>query len=79
LITAVIQLPGENDGFFCEISLNESLPWGFDLIEHFKDKWNWDSMACNDVSLPMARCGTIILNSLGPHLDDFGRVQQIDY
>ncbi len=26
-ITAVIQLPGQNDGFFCEISLNESLPW----------------------------------------------------
>lgn len=71
LIAAVIQLPGDNDDFFCELSYNESLPWGFDLIEHFKDKWHWETMACNDVVVTNGTLRNYYFKQLGPHLDGF--------
>jgi hypothetical protein len=71
LITAVIQQSVDNDDFFYGLSSNESLPWEFDLIEHFKDQWRWDLMALNNTVTKNGALRNCYSEQLSPYLNEY--------
>jgi hypothetical protein len=69
-ISCVIKLPGDNDIFFSELSYNEFVPWGIELIEYFEDRWNWELMAQNDAVVTNATLRNFFQTKLKPYLDE---------